>query len=82
MKVSGNDPAFPIVNPANNEGHPGLPIRLEIAARILATEGPTIVTEGDVAEQLKYMRQRAQIALGYADALIAAHNETSEVKGE
>jgi hypothetical protein len=71
-KVNGNDPA----HPAHPEAHwfSGMPIRLEIASRILAGMGVNAFQDG--ITQKEFETTSVQSALRYADALIAEHNAT------
>ena len=77
MKIDPNAPAYPTVQHFGDYGvppvtHTGIPIRLAIAAQIMA---------GMASANLKpecTNRVLATVSLDAADALIAAHNEDSK----
>lgn len=81
MKINPNDPAYPVVL-APHEGRDGtqqnyesgIPIRLEIAARMMAG---LILEENKDGEGLGAIGA-AEWALEYADALINAYNESEK----
>lgn len=80
MKVNGNDPQFA---QRDFEGrgyiHASMPIRLEIAARILAAKPAAFPYGEGYREENRLVSCRA--ALQWADDLIAAHNETCGGEG-
>ena len=68
MKINPNDPAYPNPGvPGVYQDYPGIPIRLEIAARVMAVfaADPNVTSGPDLL---------ASAALTWADALIAAYN--------
>lgn len=71
MKINPNDPAYPIVLAPHTEQHYtiGIPIRLEIAARVMAGFAANSESKGWTAEEM------AADALEWADTLIAKVNE-------
>ena len=78
MKVDPNAPAYPFVlyshNPDGGFGSassPGIPIRLAIAAQIMAA----LATDPALNGIRLTPHDRGRTALAWADALIAAHNE-------
>lgn len=81
MKINPNDPAYPNPGvPGVYQDYPGIPIRLEIAARFAAARVTLnlIGLDGD-ATHPKFPETASGIAvmaLSLADALIAAYNES------
>lgn len=69
MKVHRNSPSFVIV--PNNESGSCIPVRLEIASRLIAGRAFLF---NDTISRDGYIRS----ALEFADLLIQAHNETCE----
>lgn len=69
MKVDKNQPTSAVYSPDTGLIPSGIPLRLEIAARILAAQWASTLTMVSPYE-----------ALEQADALIQAHNETCEEK--
>lgn len=76
MKINPNAPAYPIPGMNDNEHGPtrayGIPIRLAIAAQIMAGFAADPTTNDKSRFKPKGM---ANAALSWADDLIAAHNE-------
>lgn len=79
MKVNGCDPVFP-TNPQHDH-YSGIPVRLEIAARILAAMNSSM----EIVEASERLSQAsgnsdnnflAMAALAQADELIELHNKT------
>ncbi len=74
MKIDGNAPAYPVVGaPGAPEDYPGIPIRLAIAAQLMASTMLSLKGIGSNADA-------CDITLKLADALIAAHNATTGEK--
>ena len=75
MKVDPNAPAYPVVQ----EGtwpREGMPIRLAIAAQIMAAQCANGFVPYSKDNRSEHSPQfRAERSLEWADALIAAHNE-------
>lgn len=70
MKIDPNAPAFPVIGaPGSAEDYPGMPIRLAIAAQIMA--GGAAQGVGGMRESQRWM---AENCLAWADALIVAYN--------
>ena len=72
MKINPNDPAYPNPGvPGVYQDYPGIPIRLEIAARVMAgfAADPNVTSGPDLL---------ASAALTWADALIAAYNKPED----
>lgn len=68
MKIDPNAPAYPYVDAMTLQT--GLPIRLELAARMMAS--PSLDVPSQISRSLE---GRARAALVWADALIAVYNE-------
>ena len=81
MKVDPNAPAYPTVqffgaNPIPPATWPGIPIRLAIAAQIMAAQCANGFVPYSKDNRSEHSPQfRAERSLEWADALIAAHNE-------
>lgn len=69
METNPNDTAFPIINPANNEGHPGLSKR-EFFAALMMT--------GHADRQGNDYKTMAEWSVHAADYLIEALNKPKE----
>jgi hypothetical protein len=71
MKINPNDPAYPVVGAESaDEDYPGMPIRLAIAAQMMAPVNAVAISDSDPSIE-------ARRALAWADALIAAYNESA-----
>lgn len=76
MKIDGNDCAHPILDSRNGELHyreGGIPIRLAIAAQLMASTMLSLKGIGSNADA-------CDITLKLADTLIARHNATTGEK--
>ena len=70
MKTNPNDTAFPIINPVNNEGHPGLSKREYFAA---------LAMQGFCSDKETKTELIASLSVQVADALIV---ELTKERGE
>lgn len=79
MKVDKNSPTYPYAYKdlqgclISNEG---IPLRLEIAARLLAAQVSN--SDTDFSKVEKNIKEISELFLEFSDKLIEAHNETCE----
>ena len=68
-KITGNEPVYSAISQSDEHSfyEPGMPIRLHIAAMLLAKNGINAVHN---------LETDAKLAIAKADALIAAYNST------
>ena len=75
MKTNANDTAFPIINPTNNEGHPGLTKREYFAA--MALQG--ILSNEELRYKIRQDNELSgDVATKFADQLIEQLNKESK----
>lgn len=75
--IDPNEPSYPVVR-NGMPTEPGLPIRLEIASRVMAgmVANPNTGRDLNKAERENIATHAAEVSLAMADALIAAHNQS------
>lgn len=79
MKTEPNDLAFPAINPANNEGHPGLSKREYFASLVASGLATKIRCDGKSNPQLEMFLSSDAVRL--ADALIEELNKPKTDEG-